>query len=104
MAKKESKIKKIGRSRGSINIDGVSIQAPKRQTGRGFIEYDKYNTKDWTTKKYFFAVLIISVPYVAMLFALYSAGLTVLVAILIGITILCALLVSLAYWLDKENL
>lgn len=102
MGKKKTGIdKQVGR--GQIKTEVVSDPTPKAGRGRGSIKIGSYDTNDWTTKKYVFVVLLISIPYFAMLFALYSAGLTVLVAILLGLTILCALLVSIAYWVDKAD-
>ncbi len=72
--------------------------------GRGSIKAQRYDVSQWTTKNYVFALSILIIPYCALLFAIYSAGMTFLVYILLGVTVLSGLLVALAYWVDKADL
>jgi tetratricopeptide (TPR) repeat protein len=70
----------------------------------GNISEDIYNTQNWNKKTYIIATLLIGIPFVGVIIALYLAGIKLLATILLGVAILCALLVSVAYWVDKANL
>jgi hypothetical protein len=102
MAKDESGIGKQGGGRGA-KIRQVSDGGPKLARGRGKIEIGKYNTSKWTKKTYVNVILFLSIPYCAMLYALYTAGLVFLAVILLGVSVLCGILVAVAYWVDKAD-
>jgi hypothetical protein len=102
MAKNKPNIGKQGTSK-SIQIPSVPSEL-KQSKGRGNIEIGRYKTDKWTIKTYVLVVLLLTIPFVGLLIALYTAGLKFLATILLGVAILCALLVSLAYWVDKINL
>jgi hypothetical protein len=103
MPKDQSGIEKQRRKRGA-NIKTASYDGPQKSgRKRGSIEIGKYNTENWTVKNYVVTVLLLAIPYGATLIALYSSGLKFLAGILLGVTLLCALLVALAYWVDKAD-
>ncbi|MEG4549456.1 hypothetical protein QUA35_10115 [Microcoleus sp. N9_B2] len=66
--------------------------------------YDTNTVKiQWTPLKILGSVIVLGTPYAALIMMVYSSGLTVLAAIMVGSVVLIGGFVGLLYYLNREE-